>query len=75
MLIEVIHDSIRSHFDYNGGYLRFWGFQGSKDGLSEVEIDDRRNDTSLNRKEVIATFSISSESQKEFQMIRLRECD
>jgi hypothetical protein len=70
--IKVIHYSIRARCDYDGYYLRSWTLEGSKDGLSWVKIDDRTNDTSLNYLGVISTFSISSDFQNEFRMIRLR---
>jgi hypothetical protein len=71
--IKVAHYSIRSRCDYNAQHLRFWTLEGSNDGLSWVQIDDRKNDTSSNGKGAISTFSISSGSQEQFRMIRLQQ--
>jgi E3 ubiquitin-protein ligase HECTD1 len=71
MRIKLTHYSIRTRRDYNGHHLRDWILEGSNDGLSWVELDRRRNDTSLNSQGGIATFSISNGSEEEFQQIRL----
>jgi hypothetical protein len=73
MQIKVTHYSIRSRRYGNWDHLRSWTLEGSQDGLRWVKIDDRTNDTSLNSEGAISSFSISEESQSEFQMIRLRQ--
>jgi hypothetical protein len=73
MQIKVTHYSIRSARNLNSYHLGFWTLEGSKDGLIWVTIDDRKNDTSLNSKGAISTFSISESFQKDFRMIRLRQ--
>jgi hypothetical protein len=73
MKIKVTHYSIRTRRDYDANHLRSWILEGSKDGLKWVKIDDRQNDTSLNNKGVISTFSISEGFEGEFQQIRLRQ--
>jgi hypothetical protein len=71
--IKVTHYSIRSRYDGDWNHLRFWTLEGSKDGLSWVKIDDRKNDTSLNSADAIFTLSISAKFENEFRMIRLRQ--
>jgi hypothetical protein len=71
MQIKVTHYSIRTLRDGNDSHLRSWTLEGSKDGLKWMKIDDRRNDTSLNSKGAISTFSISEGCEEEFRMIRL----
>jgi hypothetical protein len=73
MQIKVTHYSIRSRCDLDLNHLRSWTLEGSKDGLSWVKLDDRKDDTSLNSAGAIFTFSISAEFEDEFRMIRLRQ--
>jgi hypothetical protein len=73
MQIKVSHYSIRSAQTYNGGHLRSWTLEGSKDGSNWVKIDDRENDTSLNSKGAVSTFSVSESVEEGFGMIRLRQ--
>jgi hypothetical protein len=71
--MKVTHYSIRARCDYNGYHLRSWTLAGSRDGFNWMLIDDRKNDTSLNNAGVISAFSISSDFQTEFRMIRLQQ--
>jgi hypothetical protein len=74
MRIKLTQYSIRARLDgYPGEHLRFWTLEGSKDGLTWIEIDDRKNDTSLNSKGMISTFLISIRYDEGFRMIRLRQ--
>jgi hypothetical protein len=73
MWIKLTHYSIRSRCDSDSHHLRFWILEGSNDGSDWIEIDERKNDTSLNGRGAISTFSVSKESEREFRMIRLRQ--
>jgi hypothetical protein len=73
MRIKVTQYSIRTRYNYNGNHLRCWTLEGSKDGLTWMAIDDRKNDSSLNGQGVISTFPISTKFEEGFRMIRLRQ--
>jgi hypothetical protein len=73
MRIKLTHYSIRSCCTSNAWHLRFWALEGSNDGVKWIGIDNRKNDTSLNRAGAISTFLILEEFQQEFRMIRLRQ--
>jgi hypothetical protein len=73
--IKLTHYSIRSQQGLDCNHLRSWTLQGSKDGLKWVTIDDRRNDTSLNSKGAISTFSISESFAEQFGVICLQQIE
>jgi hypothetical protein len=73
LLIKLIHSSIHSGFDSNDKHLDLRTLEGSTDSFNWMGFEDRKNDTSLSSKGAISRFSISSESQKQFQMIHLRQ--
>jgi hypothetical protein len=73
MKMKVTHYSIGTQWGGNNSHLRSWTLEGSRDGLNWVKLDDRLNDTSLNRKGAIYAFSISENADEAFQQIRLRQ--
>jgi hypothetical protein len=47
--------------------------EGSNDGLSWVELDQRANDPSLNAMGATHTFCVAGGGGQDFRMIRLRQ--
>jgi hypothetical protein len=73
MTIQPTHYSIRTYTgDGPGGrHLRDWVLEGSLDGSNWGELDRRSNNSDLNARDVIRTFTISISGRCRF--IRLRQ--
>jgi hypothetical protein len=71
--IKKTHYSIRTCSDYDTNHLRSWPFDGSKDGVKGVKIDDRQNDKLAKSTEVISAFSLSESVEEEFGQVRLQQ--
>jgi hypothetical protein len=73
MIITPSHYSIRSRYNGvpGGNHPKYWIVEGSNDGSSWIELDQRINNSDLNAGNVTKTFPISNSSQ--IRYIRLRQ--
>jgi hypothetical protein len=70
--VRPTHCSIRTYNSSpNAAHLKSWVLDGSDDGTTWMEVDRRENNSDLNNKFAVKTFTV--ERVETFRMVRLRQ--